>query len=53
MIEESLVNPEAKIAEGYPAGVMPQEFGTKLSEEELKNLVKYLAENAGKKSGEG
>jgi mono/diheme cytochrome c family protein len=47
-IEESIVDPEAKIAQGYPAGVMPQEFGTKLSEEELKELVKFLSENAGK-----
>jgi mono/diheme cytochrome c family protein len=51
-IEESIVNPEAMIAKGYPAGVMPQTFGEKLSEEELKELVKYLSENAGKKSGE-
>jgi mono/diheme cytochrome c family protein len=50
-IEESIVDPEAKIAQGYPAGVMPQEFGEKLSKEELKELVKYLSENAGKKSG--
>jgi len=50
-IEESIVDPEAKIAQGYPAGVMPQEFGEKLSEEELKELVKYLSESAGKKSG--
>ncbi len=50
-IEESIVDPEAKIEQGYPAGVMPQEFGTKLSEEELKELVKFLSENAGKKSG--
>src|ERR1700744_1989174 len=35
-IEESIVDPEAKIAQGYPAGVMPQEFGEKLSEEEIK-----------------
>jgi mono/diheme cytochrome c family protein len=47
-IEESIVNPEAMIAQGYPAGVMPQEFGTKLSEEELKELVKFLSESAGK-----
>ena len=50
-IEESIVDPEAKIAQGYPKGVMPQEFGEKLSEEELKELVKFLSENAGKKSG--
>jgi mono/diheme cytochrome c family protein len=51
-IEESIVDPEAMIAQGYPKGVMPQEFGEKLSEEELKELVKFLSENAGKKSGE-
>jgi len=47
-IEESIVEPNAKIAQGYPAGVMPETFGEKLSEEELKELVEYLAENAGK-----
>jgi mono/diheme cytochrome c family protein len=47
-IEESIVDPEAKIAQGYPAGVMPQEFGEKLSEEELKQLVEFLSESAGK-----
>jgi mono/diheme cytochrome c family protein len=47
-IEESIVDPEAKIAEGYPSGVMPQTFGEKLSEEELKELVKFLSESAGK-----
>jgi mono/diheme cytochrome c family protein len=47
-IEESVVDPEAKIAEGYPKGVMPQNFGEKLSEEEIKELVKFLSESAGK-----
>ncbi len=47
-IEESIVKPEAKIAEGYPRGVMPQTFGEKLSEEELKQLVEFLSEDAGK-----
>ena len=47
-IEESIVEPNAKIAQGYPAHVMPETFGEKLSEEELKELVEYLAENAGK-----
>ncbi len=49
-IEESIVDPEAKIEEGYPAGVMPQEFGSSLSEEELKQLIEFLMENAGKES---
>jgi mono/diheme cytochrome c family protein len=49
-IEESIVDPEAKIESGYSRGVMPQEFGEKLSEEELKELVKFLSENAGKET---
>jgi mono/diheme cytochrome c family protein len=50
-IEESIVDPNAKIAQGYPAGVMPENFGETISEEELKQLVEYLSESAGKKSG--
>jgi mono/diheme cytochrome c family protein len=53
MIEESIVDPEAKITPGYPAGVMPQEFGEKLSEEEVKALVKYLTESTSKGSSKG
>jgi mono/diheme cytochrome c family protein len=47
-IEESIVDPEAKIEPGYPKGVMPQGFGEELSEEELKQLVEFLSESAGK-----
>ncbi|HXF31846.1 MAG TPA: c-type cytochrome [Solirubrobacterales bacterium] len=47
-IEESIVDPNAKIAQGYPANVMPETFKEKLQPEELKALVEYLAENAGK-----
>jgi mono/diheme cytochrome c family protein len=50
-ILESIVDPNAKIAQGYPAGVMPENFGETISEEELKELVEYLSESAGKKSG--
>ncbi|HEY5334162.1 MAG TPA: hypothetical protein VIJ21_11505, partial [Solirubrobacterales bacterium] len=48
-IEESIVDPEAKIAEGYPSGVMPQNFKEKIPPEELKQLVEFLSESAGKK----
>jgi mono/diheme cytochrome c family protein len=47
-IEESIVDPEAKIAEGYPSGVMPQTFKEKIPPEELKQLVEFLSESAGK-----
>ena len=60
MIEESIVDPNAKIATGYPENVMPQNFGEKLSPKELEDLVQYLSEETGGegaapkgKSGEG
>jgi mono/diheme cytochrome c family protein len=51
-IEESIVEPNAKIAQGYPPNVMPDNFEQTIQPEELKELVKYLSESAGKKSGE-
>jgi len=42
MVEESIVDPNAKIAKGYPANVMPQNFGETLSKKELEDLVQYL-----------
>ena len=44
-IRESIVDPSAEIAEGFEDGVMPQNFGDKLSKEELDALVKYLLES--------
>jgi cytochrome c oxidase subunit 2 len=41
-IEESIVDPNKEIAEGYPPDVMPQDFGESLSPQELEALVKYL-----------
>jgi len=42
MVEESIVDPNAQIAKGYPANVMPQTFGETLSKKELEDLVQYL-----------
>jgi mono/diheme cytochrome c family protein len=50
-IEESIVDPNAKIAQGYPANVMPENFKESIPPEEIKELVEYLSESAGKKSG--
>ncbi|HEX3361029.1 MAG TPA: c-type cytochrome [Solirubrobacterales bacterium] len=47
-IQESIEDPNAKIAQGYPANVMPQNFKETIQPEELKELVKFLSENAGK-----
>jgi mono/diheme cytochrome c family protein len=45
MIEESIADPNAKIAKGYPANVMPQNFKEKLTPKELEDLVQYLIES--------
>jgi mono/diheme cytochrome c family protein len=51
MVEESIVDPNASIATGYPANVMPETFGTELSKKELEQLVEFLIENS--PAGEG
>jgi len=52
-IEESIVEPNAKIAQGYPPNVMPQNFGEILTEKELEDLVQYLYENSAAGEGQG
>jgi cytochrome c oxidase subunit 2 len=41
-VRESIVDPNAKVTAGYPADVMPQNFGDQLSTEQLDALVQYL-----------
>lgn len=53
-IEEMIVNPNAEVAKGYPANVMPSNYGQLLSAKELEDLVQYLIETTpagGGKSG--
>jgi cytochrome c oxidase subunit II len=42
-IKESIVQPNAYIAQGYAPGIMPQTFGTSLSAKDLNDVVAYLA----------
>ena len=42
-IHESIVSPNAYIQPGFPSGIMPQDFGTRLSKAQLDALVSYLA----------
>jgi cytochrome c oxidase subunit 2 len=44
-VRQSIVDPSAEVEQGYPDGVMPSDFGQKLSTEELDTLVKYLLES--------
>jgi cytochrome c oxidase subunit II len=41
-IRESIVDPNAEVESGFQPGVMPQDFGEKLSDEEIDALVEYL-----------
>ena len=45
MVHESIVDPNAEIATGYPPNVMPANFEQKLSPKEIEDLVKYLLES--------
>ncbi|MBS1861824.1 MAG: c-type cytochrome [Actinobacteria bacterium] len=50
-IEEKITNASAREVSGYPKGVMPENFGEKLSSTELEELAKFLHESVNKKSG--
>jgi cytochrome c oxidase subunit 2 len=41
-IEESIVSPGAKVVAGFPNGVMPQDFGEKLSDTQIVDLIAYI-----------
>jgi mono/diheme cytochrome c family protein len=46
-IRTQIVDPNSEITEGYQAGIMPENYGEQLSDEDLANLVAYLAAEAG------
>lgn len=46
-VRQSIVDPNAVVAEGYQPGVMPQTFGDQLSKEQLDGLVEYLLASVG------
>jgi cytochrome c oxidase subunit 2 len=41
-VKESIVDPEKVVVSGYPAGVMPSDFGTSLTDAQIDALVQYL-----------
>lgn len=45
VVEEMIVDPNAEIAKGFPANVMPQNYGETLTKKEVEDLVQYLIEN--------
>lgn len=51
MVKESIVDPNAHLAKGYPANVMPANFGTIISASEIEQLVQYLISSTAKGVG--
>jgi mono/diheme cytochrome c family protein len=53
MIHESIVDPNAHIAKGFPPNVMPANFAQTISAKELEQLVEYLSESTAAKDKSG
>jgi cytochrome c2 len=53
MVHESIVDPNAEIAKGFPPNVMPATYGDSLTPKELEDLVQYLVQSTsgGKSKG--
>lgn len=47
MVEESITDPNAEIAKGFPPNVMPATYGESLTSKELEDLVQYLVQSTG------
>jgi mono/diheme cytochrome c family protein len=47
-VEQSIVDPDAQLAQGFGAGIMPQTYEQDLDPQELKDLVDFLVDSAGK-----
>jgi mono/diheme cytochrome c family protein len=41
-LQQSILEPDAHLVEGFPAGTMPKVWGTELSEEQIDQLVAFL-----------
>ena len=47
MIEQSIVDPNAELSQGFAAGIMPDNYGDSIEPQDLELLVKYLSTCAG------
>jgi cytochrome c oxidase subunit II len=41
-LKESITNTNAKIVQGFPASVMPQNFATQLTEKQINDVIEYI-----------
>jgi mono/diheme cytochrome c family protein len=44
-IRDSIVNPDAEVAEGFPDNLMPEDYEDKLSDKQLADLVAFLVQS--------
>jgi mono/diheme cytochrome c family protein len=47
-IRESILDPNAEIAPGFAASIMPQDYGQKLSDKQIADLVAFLVQATGR-----
>jgi cytochrome c2 len=52
-VREAIVDPNKRIAPGFPPDVMPKTYGQDLSSKELDDLVQFLLKYSGQKGGSG
>jgi mono/diheme cytochrome c family protein len=52
-VHESIVDPNKEIAQGFQAGIMPQDFEQQLGQKNLDALVKYILDQVNKGGGGG
>lgn len=41
-LRESILTPNAKVADGFFPGIMPQDFRTHLSDQQVRSLIEYI-----------
>lgn len=46
-IHQDIVAPDEEVAQGYAPGIMPSDFGDRMSQQELEDLINYLIESTG------
>ncbi len=52
-VKESIVDPNAVIAQGYPSGVMPQDFEQQIPAKDLDALVQYILDQVNQGAAKG
>ena len=41
-LRESILDPDARIVKGFSPGIMPQGFGDRLSEDDVRAIIQYI-----------